>query len=148
MYTQAVQLQDLEYEHEDYNGSKAYARAKRGLVDMTELWAEDWKKDGIIVHSMHPGWADTPAVSHSLPQFYEKTKPWLRTPEQGADTVVWLAATPEAASTTGLFWLDRTPHSTAIFPGTRSSPEVQTALRKKLEEYGQRFGDGVKSQQA
>jgi NAD(P)-dependent dehydrogenase (short-subunit alcohol dehydrogenase family) len=148
MYTQAVQLQDLEYEHEDYNGSKAYARAKRGLVDMTELWAEDWKKDGIIVHSMHPGWADTPAVSHSLPQFYEKTKPWLRTPEQGADTVVWLAATPEAASTTGLFWLDRTPHSTAIFPGTRSSPEVQTALRKKLEEYGQRFGDGVKSQRA
>lgn len=148
MYTQPVLLQDLEYEHEDYNGSKAYARAKRGLVDLTEIWAEEWKADGIIVHSMHPGWADTPAVSHSLPKFYEKTKPWLRTPEQGADTIVWLAATPEAAVTTGLFWLDRTPHSTSIFPGTKSSPETQAALRKKLDEYGQRFREAARPQRA
>jgi NAD(P)-dependent dehydrogenase (short-subunit alcohol dehydrogenase family) len=148
MYTQPVLLQDLEYEQEDYNGSKAYARAKRGLVDLTEIWAEEWKADGIIVHSMHPGWADTPAVSHSLPKFYEKTKPWLRTPEQGADTIVWLAATPEAAVTTGLFWLDRTPHSTSIFPGTKSSPETQVALRKKLDEYGQRFREATRPQRA
>jgi hypothetical protein len=97
---------------------------------------------------MHPGWADTPAVSHSLPKFYEKTRPWLRTPEQGADTIVWLAATPEAAQTTGLFWLDRTPHSTAIFPGTRSSPETQAALRKKLDEYAQRSREAARSQRA
>jgi NAD(P)-dependent dehydrogenase (short-subunit alcohol dehydrogenase family) len=148
MYTTPVVLQDLEYEHEDYNGSKAYARAKRGLVDITEIWAEEWRAEGIIVHSMHPGWADTPAVSHSLPKFYEKTRPWLRTPEQGADTIVWLAATPEAAQTTGLFWLDRTPHSTAIFPGTRSSPETQAALRKKLDEYAQRSREAARSQRA
>ncbi len=148
MYTQPVVLQDLEYEHEDYNGSKAYARAKRGLVDLTEIWATEWKSSGIIVHSMHPGWADTPAVSHSLPRFYEKTKPWLRTPEQGADTIVWLAATQEARETTGLFWLDRTPHSTAIFPGTKSSPETQAALRKKLDDYALRFRESVKSQRA
>lgn len=139
MYTQPIVLNDLEYEQEDYNGTKAYARAKRGLVDLTEIWAEEWMKAGIIVHAMHPGWADTPAVSHSLPKFYEKTKPWLRTPEQGADTIVWLAATPEATETTGLFWLDRTPHSTAIFPGTRSSPETRAELRKRLNEYLLRF---------
>jgi NAD(P)-dependent dehydrogenase (short-subunit alcohol dehydrogenase family) len=148
MYTQPIMLQDLEYEHEDYNGPKAYARAKRGLVDLTEIWATAWKADGIIVHSMHPGWADTPAVSHSLPTFYEKTKAWLRTPEQGADTIVWLAAAPEAAQTSGLFWLDRTPHSTAIFPGTRSSPETQAALRRKLEDYAQRFRENARSQRA
>ena len=33
--------------------------------------------------------------------------PFLRTPEQGADTIVWLAAAPEAVETTGGFWLDR-----------------------------------------
>ncbi len=139
MYTQAVNLHDLESDQEDYNGSKAYARAKRGLVDLSELWAKAWQAEGITVHAMHPGWADTPAVSHSLPKFYEKTKPWLRTPEQGADTIVWLAAAPEAAETTGLFWLDRTPHSTAIFPKTRSSLATQLELRKQLEGYRDRL---------
>jgi NAD(P)-dependent dehydrogenase (short-subunit alcohol dehydrogenase family) len=147
MYTQALQLNDLESEQDDYNGSKAYARAKRGLVDIGEIWAQEWKAAGITVHSMHPGWADTPAVSHSLPKFYEITKPWLRTPDQGADTIVWLAASPEALATSGLFWLDRTPHSTAIFPGTRSSPLTQTALRSRLDAYVQKFRDTQASRQ-
>jgi NAD(P)-dependent dehydrogenase (short-subunit alcohol dehydrogenase family) len=139
MYTQALQIDDLEFEQDDYNGSRAYARAKRGLVDLTEVWAKAWQKDGITVHAMHPGWADTPAVLDSLPKFYELTKPWLRTPEQGADTVVWLAAAAEAEASTGLFWLDRTPHSTAIFPGTKSSPDTQASLRIKLDSYRQRL---------
>jgi hypothetical protein len=30
-----------------------------------------------------------------------------RTPEQGADTAIWLAASPEAAGRSGEFWVDR-----------------------------------------
>ena len=37
------------------------------------------------------GWADTPAVRSSMPDFYNKMKDKLRTVEQGADTIVWLA---------------------------------------------------------
>ena len=139
MYTQALALDDMEFEKEDYNGDKAYARAKRGLVDLTEVWAERWKVDGITVHAMHPGWADTPGVSQAMPKFYIWTKPWLRTAEQGADTVTWLAASKEAAETSGLFWLDRTPHSTSMIPGTRSAPRHQTLLAQKLDEYHQRL---------
>lgn len=141
MYAQALALGDMEFEKEDYNGDKAYARAKRGLVDMTEVWAERWKDEGIIVHAMHPGWADTPGVSLAMPKFYDWTKTWLRTPEQGADTVTWLAASKEAAETSGLFWLDRTPHSTSMIPGTRSPPRHQNLLAQKLEEYHQRVLD-------
>jgi hypothetical protein len=92
---------------------------------------------------MHPGWADTPAVSTSLPKFYETTKAWLRTPEQGADTIVWLAAAREIDAVTGLFWLDRTPHSTAIFPGTRSDRTLQRNLYKKLKEYQHKLSGGA-----
>jgi dehydrogenase/reductase SDR family protein 12 len=143
MYTQALRLEDLESEKADYNGSQAYARAKRGLVDLTETWAENWAADGIRVHAMHPGWADTPAVSSSLPKFYETTKAWLRTPEQGADTIVWLAVAREIEAVTGLFWLDRTPHSTAIFPGTRSDRSMQRELYKKLKAYEAKFLEGA-----
>ncbi len=139
MYTQALRLADLEFEREAFQGAKAYARAKRGLVDLTEVWAERWQGSGVSVHAMHPGWADTQAVAQSLPQFYEFTKDWLRTPEQAADGLVWLAAAPELEGSSGLFWLDRTPHQTAIWPGTRTSPEDQKALYQALEAYRARL---------
>ena len=44
----------------------------------------------IYFATMHPGWSDTPAVQTSMPSFREKMINKLRTPEQGADTLVWM----------------------------------------------------------
>lgn len=139
MYTQPIYLDDLHYEQGTYDGAKAYARAKRGLVDMTEVWAQQHATSNICFNAMHPGWADTPAVASSLPGFYKFTKPLLRTPKEGADTIIWLAAAKEAAEQTGKFWLDRQPHTTSIFPGTRSGEQKQQQLYKKLCELQQAF---------
>ena len=49
--------------------------------------------------------------------------PLLRSPEQGADTVVWLAASPEAVESTGGFWLDRRPRWEHKVPWTRLSAD-------------------------
>jgi hypothetical protein len=81
---------------------------------------------------MHPGWADTPGVASSLPGFRAVTRRLLRTPEQGADTITWLAASPEAARTSGVFWLDREPHVTHVFPGTVPTPEERRQLWEAL----------------
>ena len=56
---------------------------------------------------MHPGWVDTPGVRTSLPDFARVMGPWLRTPDQGADTMVWLATAREPLASNGRFWLDR-----------------------------------------
>ena len=111
-----------------YDGSRAYARTKRALVVLTEIWAEQLKDSGVVVHAMHPGWADTPGVAGSLPGFHTITRRLLRTAEQGADTVTWLAAAPEAAKVSGVFWLDREPHTTHVFPGTDPSPQERQQL--------------------
>jgi len=132
MYAQRIRVDDLQFEKGRYNGSVAYARAKRGLVILTELWAADVKDEGVVVHAMHPGWSDTPGVSSSLPSFYRITKNFLRTPEQGADTIVWLAASGEAGSSTGRFWLDRQPHTTYVLPGTLESKRERKALWAEL----------------
>jgi len=134
MYTTGIRLDDLQYESNGYDGSMAYARTKRALVMLTELWANQLEYTGVVVHAMHPGWADTPGVSSSLPGFYRLTKTFLRTPEQGADTIVWLAAAPEVASVSGRFWLDREPHITAVIPGTGGSRKQVHQLRDKLEQ--------------
>jgi dehydrogenase/reductase SDR family member 12 len=119
MYAQPLVIDDLQTER-DYRGTIAYARAKRAQVLLTEEWAERLAPWAITVHAMHPGWADTPGVEASLPGFRRVTGPFLRTPEEGADTIVWLAGAPEATTSSGRFWLDRKPRSTHKVPWTRS----------------------------
>ena len=74
--------------------------------------------DNVRVYAMHPGWADTPGVASSLQGFRAVTGPLLRTPEQGADTAIWLAATEPAPPTDG-FWHDRRPRPEHYLPTTR-----------------------------
>ena len=133
LYLSGVDVNDIENVKGKYDGSRAYARAKRGLMVLTEHWAARLKSTGVTVNAMHPGWADTPGVKESLPGFHKLARKLLRTPSQGADTIVWLAASPEAAGHTGKFWLDREPHLSAIFPGTAGSRSQRIQLINKLE---------------
>jgi NAD(P)-dependent dehydrogenase (short-subunit alcohol dehydrogenase family) len=134
MYTQRIRVDDLQMKRGRYDGAVAYARTKRGQVILTELWAQALRGQGIVVHSMHPGWADTPGVSESLPKFYRLTKPLLRTPAQGADTIVWLCASDEAARSSGRFWHDRRPRATHRLRSTRETDAERAALWERLAE--------------
>jgi NAD(P)-dependent dehydrogenase (short-subunit alcohol dehydrogenase family)/carbon monoxide dehydrogenase subunit G len=133
MYTQRIRVDDLGFSRGRYDGTVAYASTKRGQVILTELWAERLRGTGVMVNSMHPGWADTPGVESSLPGFYRVTRRLLRTPAQGADTILWLAAAPEAERETGKFWFDRQPHPTHVLPGTRESEGERRKLWTELE---------------
>ncbi|MFM7273154.1 MAG: SDR family NAD(P)-dependent oxidoreductase, partial [Gammaproteobacteria bacterium] len=135
MYTQGIRVHDLQNAKGTYSGSVAYARAKRGLMILTEEWASQWGSDGIVVNAMHPGWADTPGVETALPGFHRLTRGLLRSPEEGADTIVWLAAAPEAAEVSGAFWLDRERHPTHVLRSTRETPEDRSAFLEALRAW-------------
>jgi len=134
MYSQKIEVNDLQSARGTYSGSVAYARAKRGLMILTEEWAQNWSEDGIAVNAMHPGWADTPGVENSLPAFYCVTRPFLRSPQEGADTMVWLAASTEAGKVSGKFWLDREQHPSHIFRFTQETAEERNQLLHTLQE--------------
>jgi dehydrogenase/reductase SDR family member 12 len=121
MYTGKLDPGDLQTTHRDYDGPDVYARTKRAEVVLTELWADRLRGTGVVAHAMHPGWARTAGVAESLPRFNRVMRPLLRTPEEGADTIVWLGAAEEPAATTGLFWHDRRPRPTHRVPWTRES---------------------------
>ncbi|EFQ83170.1 oxidoreductase, short chain dehydrogenase/reductase family protein [Aeromicrobium marinum DSM 15272] len=116
---------DLEFRRGTYEGIRAYARTKRLQVTMAEELAARYDADGIAVHSMHPGWADTPGVSESMPRFARVAGPILRTAEQGADTIVWLAASERATDTTGQFWCDRRARPTYYLPWQSDDPQAR-----------------------
>jgi dehydrogenase/reductase SDR family member 12 len=129
MYAQRIPAGDLESEQTSYSPKQLYARTKREEVVITEGWAERLKDSGIVVHAMHPGWVDTKGVREWLPVFRAVTGPIIRTPEQGADTIVWLGAAQEPLQSTGGFWHDRRGRPTryALGPG-EESPQVRTEL--------------------
>jgi hypothetical protein len=110
-----------------YDGTRQYAIAKRVQVTLNEMWAI--REPQVSFAAMHPGWADTPGVQESLPAFRLLTKPLLRSAEQGADTICWLASRG-TADDSGKFWCDRAIRSIHRLPRTRKSdtPEVREAL--------------------
>ncbi len=142
MYGQRLRVDDPQSERDSYGPKKFYARTKREEVVISELWAERLRGRGVVVHAMHPGWADTKGVREWLPIFRALTLPIIRSPEQGADTIVWLGAAPHALRSTGQFWHDRRPRPTR-YPLGAPAPEERE--RQELWDYCEALLRGVET---
>lgn len=132
MYWERIRPDDLQFERREYQGSAAYVQAKRGQVVLTGMWAEKLEGTDVSVHVMHPGWAKTAGVARSLPIFNTIMRPFLRSAEQAADTMVWLAAAPEPAQTSDEFWFDREVAPKHLLDRTRESREDRRRLWEAL----------------
>jgi dehydrogenase/reductase SDR family member 12 len=143
MYLAPLVYDDLEYTS-GYSGLRGYARTKRMQVVLADAWARKLASSrrqprdeargarrsdsgtDIRVESMHPGWAETPGVTESLPLFDTLMRPLLRDAAGGADTAVWLVAT-RPGSTPGHFWHDRAQRPTT-FGWERGEDPARVAL--------------------
>ena len=119
MYAQPLDLGDLGWQRRAWNGTRAYAQAKRAQVAVVREWSRRVPAAEVTFNAMHPGWAATPGLSASLPGFSRLMGPLLRAPSQGADSAVWLAAEPSLAGHTGQLYLDRRPRPFDRAPQTR-----------------------------
>jgi dehydrogenase/reductase SDR family member 12 len=129
MYLERLDVDALQPTETDYNGVRAYARAKRAQVALAEEWTRHLAGTNITVNTMHPGWSDTPGLRNGLPGFSRALSPLLRTARQGADTIVWLAASPDVEGKSGLFFLDRRERPTHRKRSTRRLDEAQERTR-------------------
>lgn len=117
-----------------FDGVRRYALTKRAQVALTEIYSTIFDPSELVVHSMHPGWVATPGVEHSLPGFWKRMEHRLRTPEQGADTILWLCTTERAMQNTGQFWFDRMSRKTHILPWQRHNKREMNSLLQRLDE--------------
>jgi dehydrogenase/reductase SDR family protein 12 len=128
MYTQRLDLEDLQLRTLPFSGPVAYARAKRAQVALVREWARRLRSTGISLSAMHPGWADTPGLAETLPAFHRLMRPLLRTPAEGVGTIVWLATRSDPASASGGLFLDRRPRPFDRVPATRLSRDDRRRL--------------------
>lgn len=79
-------------------GTPAYRISKTALNSLTRILAAEFRTNNILANAMCPGWVRTAMGGESAP----------RTPEQAADTAVWLATLPDDGPTGGVY-RDRKP---------------------------------------
>ncbi|KAL6311303.1 hypothetical protein AAG906_000770 [Vitis piasezkii] len=127
---------DLQFSDDKFDGVTQYARNKRVQVALTEKWAEMYKNKGIGFYAMHPGWAETSGLAKSLPGFYKLLSGNLRTIEEGADTVIWLALQPKEKLVSGAFYFDRAEAPKHLmFAATRSSHAMIDSIIGNLRSF-------------
>lgn len=98
---------DLEMRH-GYNGLRQYANTKLYNLWMTRELARRHPLPALAANAMHPGVVGTSLLFGGFAPL-RLFKPFLRTPEQGARTAVYLASDPAAANVTGEYFKDDRP---------------------------------------
>ncbi len=71
----------------------AYSMSKAALNAITRILAETYRRDGVLVNAVDPGWVRTDMGGRTAP----------RSVQQGVDTTVWLATLPDDGPTGGFF---------------------------------------------
>ncbi|XP_063060387.1 DHRS-12_like_SDR_c-like domain-containing protein [Engraulis encrasicolus] len=139
MLVQKLRSGNLQSDRGDYDGTMVYAQHKRQQMVLTEQWAK--AHPNIHFSAMHPGWVDTPTVANVMPEFHASMRARLRTPDQGADTAVWLAVS-EVATTkpNGSFFQDRCQVSAHLpLALTRSSALEEQQFMTVMEDLAKNY---------
>lgn len=104
----------------NFNPGLAYCTGKLANVLHTKALATRLAAQGITTHAIHPGpvasnfYTTAPDTSRARMATLE-----VLTPEQGADTLIWLATAPEGGTSSGGYWFQREqipPHPSANDP--------------------------------
>ncbi len=106
-----IDFDDLQSEKK-YRGFPVYGMTKLANILFTYELAERLKGTGVTATCMHPGAVNTRfGMNNSGPMtiLFRISKPFMRSPEQGADTVIWLASSPEVEGASGRYYADRKP---------------------------------------
>jgi len=100
-----IDFEDLQ-EGKKFSGMKAYCQSKLAQVFFTYELSERLKSTGVSVNCVHPGavrthWGDE---AGALGIGVKIARPFMLSPEKGAETPIYLASSPEVEGVSGKFF--------------------------------------------
>jgi NAD(P)-dependent dehydrogenase (short-subunit alcohol dehydrogenase family) len=91
-------------------GYARYGQTKLANILFTTELARRLEGTGVTANCFHPGFVDTGFNSNNgglMRLAMQALRPFARRPEQGAETLVWLAVSPEVAHISGGYFKDK-----------------------------------------
>ena len=123
-----IDFDDLQGERR-YRAFPVYGMTKKANILFTYELAKRLEGTAGVANCVHPGGVNTSFGDDNRSPgvlLFRAFKPFMRTPEQGADTVIYLASSPEAAEMNGRYLMDRKEVSPA-------EPRDEAAQRRLWE---------------
>jgi NAD(P)-dependent dehydrogenase (short-subunit alcohol dehydrogenase family) len=111
-----MHLRDLQLE-EGYTGRRAYNQAKLANLLFTYELARRLTAPEVTANALHPGFVDTHiGQQNPLVGAFLDVVHWLfaKSPEEGAQTPIYLAASAEVQGTTGRYYIDKEPVKSSL----------------------------------
>ena len=106
----SIDFDDLQGER-GYSGQTAYNQSKLANVLFTYELARRLAGSGVTANALHPGVVDTGFGAEDPSRIYRYlvplVRPFMKTPERGAATSIYLASSPEVAGISGRYFVDR-----------------------------------------
>jgi NAD(P)-dependent dehydrogenase (short-subunit alcohol dehydrogenase family) len=106
-----LDLNDLQSTN-GYSGFKAYGRSKLCNILFTRELSRRWSGKGVTANCLHPGFVATRFGDGSggfLSRAVRLAKTFAISPEKGAQTIVYLASSPEVAGVSGEYFHECRP---------------------------------------
>ncbi len=129
-----IDLDDLQ-SRKRYRGFPVYGMTKLANILFTRELAERLQGTGVTANCLHPGAVNTKfggVQGGPMSILFRAFKPFMRSPEQGADTTIYLASSPEVEGMTGKYLTDRKIK-------VASDAAYDETLRKKLWEASEKL---------
>jgi NAD(P)-dependent dehydrogenase (short-subunit alcohol dehydrogenase family) len=129
-----LDLDDLQ-SRKRYRGMQVYGTTKLANILFTRELSERLKGTGVTANAMHPGGVNTNFGNNQrgpMSLLFRAFKPFMRTPEQGADTLIYLASSLEVEGMTGKYLADRKVK-------VASDAAYDETLQKKLWEASEKL---------
>jgi NAD(P)-dependent dehydrogenase (short-subunit alcohol dehydrogenase family) len=105
-----IDFEDLQAQQR-YRGQRAYSQSKLANVLFTYELARRLTGSGVTATVLHPGVVRTnfgrADQNRTMKALIGFAKPFMRNPDQGAETVVYLASSPEVEGISGAYFADR-----------------------------------------
>jgi NAD(P)-dependent dehydrogenase (short-subunit alcohol dehydrogenase family) len=104
-----LDFDDLQFA-KGFAGFSAYGRSKLANILFTRELARRLKGTSVTANSLHPGFVATRFGDGSggfLQALFPIAKLFALSPQKGAETIVYLASSPEIATSTGLYYVKR-----------------------------------------
>jgi retinol dehydrogenase-14 len=131
---------DLQLE-QGYNGMKAYGQSKLALLLFTYELARRLEGSGVMANALHPGF-----VATNIGQQQPLVRPFMRilyffvakSPEEGAETPIYLASSPEVEGVSGQYFVDKKPVASSEASHDREAARRLWETSERLTELAPR----------